>query len=477
MNEKEFVNNKGKGLLCLILAITVAVCVIPLGLLYSFADGADKNESGTDVTVPDYDSSDYQTSDEIKEAIDKLNASLNNIDSVKDDLYKQLEEALANKEEIESKYLAQKLEADAEIQLIEIKLDVQEKIVAQYDLLIYNKESEIGKIEDEYAKVYRLFAERLRQSYEEGVPGTLEIFLNSETFIEMLTSIERMKDILEYDTDVMGELDELRITYINEKAELEAYLSEQQGVITQLQAGRATLEEKVAESLTILDLQENNIDEFILLLEIAEQNRALMSEKIEKAIKDYYEQLEKEEQKEYQLTEEYKRIYVKPGILKKMESGAICKGSEYYEDGEEWVWPLPMKYYSVSYITSDFGWRTYTNSEGKKVTSNHKGYDIGVPANTEIYAVKSGVVITSAYNSSYGNYIVVLHEDGTTSWYAHCKKLLAEEGEYVLQGENIALVGSTGRSTGNHLHIEIQVDKTAVDPADYIEMPKKNKEN
>ena len=228
--------------------------------------------------------------------------------------------------------------------------------------------------------------------------------------------------------------------------------------------------------MKILDLQQENIDEYLYLLEIAEQNWAIMNEMIEQAVQDYYEQLEKEEDTEYRLTEEYKRIYVLPGIREKMENGSICKGAEYYEDGEEYIWPLPMKHYSKSVIRSRYGNRTYVNSEGKKVTEFHKAYDLAVPGKTEIYAVKSGTVITAKYDKSYGYYIVVLHEDDTRSLYAHCSKLLSKVGEYVLQGENIALVGTTGNSTGNHLHIEMRVGKQHYNPANYITMPTTNKQ-
>lgn len=476
-NELSYIKSKRCALVCALLALTLTLCVLPLGLIHSFAAVTQSESESKDGQMPEYNPDDYQTSDEIKGAIDSLKASLDNIDGLKNELYIELEQAIQNKEEIESSYLAQKLEADAEIQLIEIKLGVFEEIISQYDLLISNKQKDIDNIEKQYEDMYRVFAERLRQSYEEGVPGTLEIFLNSESFIEMLTSIERMKDILEHDTGVMDDLERIKLAHIAEKKELEDYHAQQKTIVLQLEEGRADLEKKLEQSLEILNLQENNIDEYLLLLEIADQNRAIMNDRIEQAVKDYYAQLDKEEQKEYQLTEEYKRIYVQPDIIKKMESGAICKGGEYFEGEDEYIWPLAMKYYKVSHITSDFGWRTYTNSEGKKVTSNHKGYDIGVPAKNEIYAIKSGTVIIAAYSSSYGYYVVVLHDDQTKSVYAHCSKLLAEEGEFVLQGEAIALVGSTGQSTGNHLHIEIQINSKAEDPSLYITMPTKNKEN
>lgn len=460
--------------LALSILLVIAVCVSPIGLFQAFAEeGNSKNDSNV-VDIPDYNPSEYETADEIKKVIDELVASLGDMDKMKNDLYLQLEEALENRNEIESKYLADKVEADAEIQIIEIKLDIFQQIIDQYDLLIKNKEEEINVIVQEFNEIYDIFEERLRQSYEEGLPSSIEILLKADSFIEMLTSIERMKDILQYDTEVMEVLEGIEKQHMLERQELQKYLDEQQGVVKELEEGRASLEAKVAESLEILDIQDSNIDEYLLLLEITEQNQAIINQRIEQAVKDYYAHLGNEEQKEYRLTEEYKRAYVLPDIIKKMEEGTLAKGLEYFTDGDQYIWPLPTKYHKRAYITSTFGWRTYTDSEGKKVTNNHKGYDIGCPFSTEIYAARSGNVITAAYNSSYGYYIVILHDDGTTTLYAHCSKLIATKGEYVLQGENIARVGSTGNSTGNHLHIEVRINNSPVDPSQYIAMPAKN---
>lgn len=474
-NENKIMEYRVKSKIVLVLSLLLAltVCILPFGLLSGFA-AENGQESGNNTDLPNYDPSDYETADEIKKAIDGLMESLDDIDKMKNDLYLQLEEALANKSQIESKYLADKLEADAEIQLIEIKLDIFQQIVDQYDLIIKNKEADIAAIVGRFNEIYSIFEERLRQSYEEGLPSSVEILLNADSFMEMLTSIERMKDILQYDTEVMEVLEEIQKQHMQERRELQKYLDEQQSVVNELEEGRAALEEKVAKSLEILDLQNSDIDEYILLLEITEQNQAIISQMIEQAVKDYYEQLDREEQQEYMRTKEYKLANVFPEIAKKMEKGKIAKGSEYFSDGEKYIWPLPTQYYSKSRINCVFGPRTYTNSEGKKVSDNHKGYDLGSPFGTEIYAARSGTVITATWNDSYGYYMVILHDDGTTTLYAHCSKLIATTGEYVLQGENIALVGSTGNATGNHLHIEVRIDNTPVDPSLYIAMPGKN---
>ncbi len=98
----------------------------------------------------------------------------------------------------------------------------------------------------------------------------------------------------------------------------------------------------------------------------------------------------------------------------------------------------------------------------------HKGIDIASPGGTPIYAAQSGTVITSCYSSSYGNYIIIDHGNGWKTCYAHASKLYARVGEYVSQGQVIAAVGTTGQSTGNHLHFEVRKNDVKIDPAPFL---------
>ncbi len=114
-------------------------------------------------------------------------------------------------------------------------------------------------------------------------------------------------------------------------------------------------------------------------------------------------------------------------------------------------------------ITSPFGYRYIFGG-----TSFHRGIDIANASGTPIYAADSGIVEFVGYKGSYGNLVILDHQNGLRSYYAHCENLLVAEGQGVEQGELVALMGSTGRSTGNHCHFEIQLDGEPVDPADYL---------
>lgn len=462
--------------LALAVVITASVIALPIGIA-DLIVRADTPAEQNDAAQAEDGGGDIKdlTAEEIKAIINELEESIANVGESKNVYYEKIREVLEKKEEIESQYLIQKLEADAETQIIELRIDVYNDIIDKYDILISAKQSEIDQTREEFEAIYAAFSERLRQSHEEGLPSALEIFFNSESFIEMLTSIERMSDILEYDRRTMEELEKIENEKNDEMKALEELQAEQLAVVDKLAEEKKSLDEKLEASLAAIDIENSNIDEYLNLLQIAEQDEEIMNRRLNTAIDEYYLHLGEDEQKKYELTEEYKRHFVMPAIIERMENGEIMKGSEYFEDGEDFIWPLPMANYYRNVISSRFGYRTYTNSNGDKVSGSHWGYDLAVFKGTEIYACKTGTVVAAGYNSSYGYYIDLLHEDGSITRYGHCSKLLVSEGEFVLQGENIALVGSTGNSTGNHLHIEVRVNRSAQDPSHYIPMPTEKK--
>jgi len=117
-------------------------------------------------------------------------------------------------------------------------------------------------------------------------------------------------------------------------------------------------------------------------------------------------------------------------------------------------------------ISSPFGMRKHPI---KKVNKAHEGVDISSSKGDSILAAASGVVEYSGYNSGYGYHVIIDHENGYRTLYAHSSKLLVKKGELVIKGQKIALVGSTGLSTGPHLHFEIRIGNTPVDPTQYID--------
>lgn len=127
-----------------------------------------------------------------------------------------------------------------------------------------------------------------------------------------------------------------------------------------------------------------------------------------------------------------------------------------FDFGSDFVPPLDS-----ARVTSRFDYRVNPVT-GRYVF--HTGVDLGAPQGANIYAMKSGTVVRSAYDSGYGNFVIIEHENGIRTLYAHCSKRKVKAGDSVKKGQVIALVGSTGNSTGPHLHLEFRVDNRRCDP-------------
>lgn len=130
-------------------------------------------------------------------------------------------------------------------------------------------------------------------------------------------------------------------------------------------------------------------------------------------------------------------------------SSAIITGS--------FMWPSDGK------ISSQFGYRNV-----RVGSSNHKGIDISCSANSPIYAADGGYVVFAGWSGGYGNLVQIQHQDKVVSYYAHCNSIGVTVGDIVSKGEEIAKVGSTGTSTGNHVHFEVRLDDQPVNPLDYL---------
>ena len=146
-------------------------------------------------------------------------------------------------------------------------------------------------------------------------------------------------------------------------------------------------------------------------------------------------------------------------------SGGVFDG-EIYTGGGDFASPLGVNWRSM--VTSEFGWRP--NPFGGSGGEGHSGLDLGAPKGTPIHAARDGVVssVIDSGSSGYGYHVVIDHGDGMVTLYGHCSKVYVRSGQAVKQGDVIAAVGSTGRSTGNHLHFEIRINGKAVNPRNYL---------
>ena len=337
----------------------------------------------------------------------------------------ELKEQLADIEEDQAaaqqkrELLTQQLNAiNAEI----ANIDAQ---IAYYDGEIAQKEVERKEAEEREAEQYELFCQRVRMMEEQGTVSYWSIIFNAEDFSDLLDRIADVDAVMAYDNAVMEELIATRQELERLQGELESARAEEQAARDQQAAKQAEQQAKVAEAQKLLD--QINAD-------AEEVNRQLDAESA--AASEIQAEIAR---KQKQLEEERKQN----NIVISSETG--------------YLWPLPGYYQ----LTSQFGYRIHPIT-GKP--HSHTGIDIPAPGGTSILAAKSGQVITSARHSSYGEYVVIDHGNGNSTLYAHMSSRAVSEGQMVTQGQVIGYVGTTGSSTGNHLHFEVRDNYTRVDP-------------
>ena len=413
-----------------------------------------------------------KSSKESENDINDLFEKLKELEQSKEDILAEIEKTKSN---IDSVLETKKL-LDDQVELTEEQISALNDIILKYDGLISEKQAELDSLQLSFDNKYSVFINRLRRSREEGIPGFLEIFFHSENFIDVLNSIERMNDVLSYDNRLMDELDDSYQLIKAQKESVESYKALRVSAQNDLIQTKNSLEKEVSDSLKYISDLENNIASYNSYLSKLSEEEIEINNNLINSIKAY-EKSYGDKQFEYEQSRLYKDFLYKDSIIELMNKSVLQKGKYYFEDGLEFIFPIANTGFKNGYLSSYFGWRTYKNQYGEIITSNHKGIDIAVPYYTPIYASASGYVITSEYSSSYGNYIAIIHENNIQTRYAHASKLLVSEGDYVIQGELIAYVGSTGVATGNHCHFEVRINEddnwVAVDPLDYVNVPEK----
>ncbi|WP_345942068.1 murein hydrolase activator EnvC family protein [Flavonifractor plautii] len=352
-----------------------------------------------------------------------------------DALKKEQQESQAKQEELKDQLAEAEAEQAAaqqkrqllteQLNAINAEIDNINAQISYYDGEIAQKEEERKEAEAREAEQYELFCQRVRMMEEQGTVSYWSILFNAEDFSDLLDRIADVDAVMAYDNEVMDQLIATREELERLQADLESARAEEQAAKEQQEAKKAEQQAKVAEAQALVD--QINAD-------VAEVNRQLDEESA--AASEIQVEIAK---KQKQLEEERKQN----NIVISSETG--------------YLWPLPG-YYRLS---SQFGYRIHPITG---VAHSHTGIDIPASGGTPILAAKSGQVVTSAYHYSYGNYVVIDHGNGNSTLYAHMSSRAVSEGQMVTQGQVIGYVGTTGSSTGNHLHFEVRDNYTRVDP-------------
>lgn len=363
-----------------------------------------------------------QTASAVTQAeIDKLKKDAKDLSKKRQDIKAQL--ASLKNDKLNAIHRRELLDKDIAYTVEEISN--KEAQIAGYDALLAQTELELEANKAEEAEKYELFCRRTRSMEENGAPSYWSALLGASSFKDLLSRLTDAQEIMEYDEQILEDLRTIRKEIEARKAEQEAIRQEAQEAKDALVAKKKELETKREEANQLVREMEEDV----------EANAAQLKE------------LEAEENQ------------IQRDIQKKSDELAEQMGWNATVGG--YIWPVKSHR-----ITSPYGQRN-TGIHG--ASKNHKGVDIGgVGYDTNVVATKAGIVVTSKYSKSYGNYVVISHGKGNTTLYAHMSSRSVNEGDKVSQGQIVGVTGSTGISSGPHLHYEITENGSRVNPLNYL---------
>jgi len=341
--------------------------------------------------------------------------------------------------------IARKSVIDQRIMLTSMEIDNIEATIVQFEILIEEKEQEViwaQEREDDQLQRYRT---RVRDMEEAGVISFLEILFDSTSFADLLGRLDFVSDIMRADEQLFFDLIRAR------EETIEAELALRQTKL-ELEEEQALLEEKREELY-------EQVEEANAMIE-----QLYMDREAEQALYDAVAADEAAIQREIRNREERLR---QQQAAEAAAAAAARRGQQNVVRGTgELVWPVP----SSRNVTSEFGVRMHPVF---RVMRQHSGIDIAARHGANVVAADSGTVITSAFNQSFGNFIVISHGDSingqrVTTLYAHLSTRSVREGDVVERGQVIGRIGSTGVSTGPHLHFELSIGGTRVNPRRHL---------
>ena len=320
-----------------------------------------------------------------------------------------------------------------QVLLTEQEINASQAMLDEYDAQIADKEADIRELERQEEEQYQEFYEQVRWLEETGGVNYLSILFEANSFADMLNYTMLIGDIMDYSDRIIQDLEATQRELDMAREALQTDRDAQALVQQELEGKREELERKREEAQQLLNQIAASESEYAKEAKELADSEAKINKELKDAERKYAAQL---------------------AALEAQQNANINMTSG------DWYWPLPGRYK----ISSLFGGRI-DPINGRR--DNHTGTDIPAPGGTPIYAAKDGVVTTVNANknaSSYGYYCIISHGSGYATLYAHQNQVpIVQEGQTVSKGQVIGYVGTTGRSTGNHLHFELRINSVRND--------------
>ena len=399
-----------------LLVLVMLLSCVPANSFTSYATG---NEPTEETTEQGDGATDNGTTDA---SVDQARKDAADAKEKKDAAQEILDSLESAKDSIED-YIVQ---LDVELTALQVEISRLERSQKELETSIAETQKNLELAKTAQEDQYVAMKQRIQMVYESGNKGYLDVLLTATSMTDMINKTEYISQVSLYDYNILKRLKKAKEQVANMKQKLEKDLETNETLQAQVNEQKATMEALIEEKNE----------------QVAQYETSIASQE-EEVAKYAAAQAEAE------------------AIIAAAEAAASSSATSTYTGGI-FTWPAPGN----SRITSYFGTR---ESPTAGASTNHKGIDIACNTGDPIVAAAAGTVIVSTYNYAEGNYICIDHGGGVVTVYMHNSVLLVSAGETVVAGQQIAQAGSTGYSTGPHLHFGVRVDGTYVDPLSYLQ--------
>ena len=416
--QKKHYNKKSaiRAAMCIAVTILVTAMLVNSCPMVSRADNVSELKKSIE-----------QKQQEIKDAQDqkkKLQSGLTDVKSVINSLEKSKSDLSA--------YVSQ---LDTNLSAVQAKITELTEMITQKETEITQTKAELAEALAREEAQYEAMKGRIKSMYERGDNFYLEAVLTARSFGDMLNRADYVERLSASDKRILEEFQATREYVEVCKAQLESEQELLEEAKKDVEAEQASLQSLISQKEAEITSYEADISNREQLVkeyeaEIAAQNAEIKElESIAKTLQKQLEQANGGQKKKY--------------------------------DGGMFAWPAP----SYTRISDDYGYRIHPIL---KTQQFHNGVDMAAPGGSPILAAYNGTVVAAAYSSTMGNYVMIDHGDNLYTIYMHASALYVSQGAEVVKGQKIAAVGTTGRSTGNHLHFSVRLNGSYVSPWNYL---------
>lgn len=389
-----------------------------------------------------------------------IQAEIDELNDQKDDIQARMDEIQAEIDSLDyekANVLEKKRVLDEKNMLAQQELDVIQEQIDIIDGLVTNMQADLDAAQAEEDYQRERWLTRLRAMEEGSELSYMEVVFEATSFSDLLTRLDLVNEVMTYD-------EALEADYIAARENVEVLEADAEELFAQNEANRAELEEKKAQleadidaaSALIIEM-ENDIEAYNLALE----EEKATQEEVEALIVEKEAELEaaKAAEEAARAAAAAAAAAAAGGSTTTTTTTVTTGGSS--SSGTWMMWPS-----YTTYLTSPYGYRVNPVSGIYKL---HAGCDIGASYGTSIYAAAGGTVILAGWNGGYGNCVMINHGNGYTTLYAHMSSIAVSSGQSVSMGQTIGYVGSTGNSTGPHLHFEVRSSSSGgtIDPMNF----------